>query len=143
MKTIALRFSNNFAPASGTIAEHQKIIDQIGYAWYGKLGTPISNTVINQILENDEPKVLLIHSGAIGRYWAYIDAIQKDVPNLSHVPAYYRDMAEKFNTWLRVTRFENAPKNILSQCIVVSSGATLSQASKHSMSPYFIIETNE
>lgn len=45
--------------------------------------------------------------------------------------------------WSRVTRFEDAPKNILSQCTVASSGATLSQALRHSMSPYFIIETNE
>ena len=49
MKTIALRFSNNFAPEAGTIAEHQKIIDEIGYVWYGKLGTTVSNIVISQI----------------------------------------------------------------------------------------------
>lgn len=143
MKTIALRFSNNFAPEAGTIAEHQKLIDEFGYVWYGKLGTPISNLVIGQILKNKEPKVLLIHSGATERYWAYIDSIKKEVPDLSTIPSYYRDMAGKFNTWLRVIRFENAPNNILSQCIVASSGATLSQASRHSMSPYFIIETNE
>ena len=143
MRTIALRFSNSFAPDAGTIAEHQKLIDEIGYVWYGKLGTPISDTVISSILENKEPKILLIHSGTTGRYWAYIDSIRKDVPELSVIPRYYRNMATKFNTWFRVTRFEKAPKNILSQCFVVSSGAVLSQASKYSMSPYFIIETTE
>lgn len=143
MKTIALRFSNNFAPKTGTIVEHQKLIDKNGYVWYGKLGSSISNSVINMILENNDPKILLIHSGATGRYWAYIDSIQKDVPDLSAIPAYYRNKADMFKAWLRIIRFENAPQNILSQCTVVSSGATLSYASKHSMSPYFIIETNE
>lgn len=143
MKTIALRFSNNFAPEAGTIAEHQRLIDELGYVWYGKLGTAASKTVTDRILENESPKILLIHSGAAGRYWAYINAVQREIPELSAIPSYYRDMADKFNTWFRVIRFEDAPKNILSQCTVASSGATLSQASRHSMSPYFIIETNE
>ena len=43
MKTIALRSSNNFAPAAGTIAEHQAVLDSIGYVWYGKLGAAVSN----------------------------------------------------------------------------------------------------
>ena len=51
MKTIALRFADNFAPDSGTIMEHQKLIDEIGYAWYGKLGAAISNAVAEQIKE--------------------------------------------------------------------------------------------
>ena len=77
------------------------------------------------------------------RYWAYIDAVQRDTPDPSAIPKYYRDIIDKFNTWFRVTRFEDAPKNILSQCTVASSGATLSQASRHSMSPYFIIDYKE
>ena len=143
MKTIALRFSNNFAPETGTIAEHQKIINDIGYVWYGKLGNAVSSTVKAQILKNEEPKILLIHSGSTGRYWAYIDCIQREIPDLSAIPAYYREMANKFHSWFRIIRFEDAPQNILSQCTVASSGKVLSQASRHSMSPYYIIETNE
>ena len=37
MRTIALRFSNNFAPEAGTIVEHQEIIAELGFVWYGKL----------------------------------------------------------------------------------------------------------
>ena len=140
MRTIALRFSNNFAPEAGTIAEHQKILAELGYVWYGKLGATVSSVVTNHILDNEDPKILLIHSGSTGRYWAYIDAIQRETPETSAIPAYYREMADKFNTWFRVTRFDDAPKNILSQCTVASSGASLSQASRHSMSPYFIID---
>ena len=42
MDTVALRFAENFAPSCGTIAAHQEIIDEKGFAWYGKLGNPIS-----------------------------------------------------------------------------------------------------
>ena len=56
MRTIALRFANNFAPAEGTIAAHQSMIAQFGYVWYGKLGTPISKIIAQQILNNKEKK---------------------------------------------------------------------------------------
>lgn len=140
MRTIALRFANSFAPKEGTIAAHQAIIDCFGFVWYGKLGTCVSSSTIKSILENDSPRILLIHSGASGRYWAYVDRIQTCLPSEDQIPAYYRDRAADFKTWFRVIRFENAPKDILSKCFVASSGTALSQASRHSMSPYFIID---
>lgn len=140
MITIALRFSNNFAPPCGTIVAHQEVVDAKGYVWYGKLGGRISAKVVDAIFKNDTPKILLIHSGAIWRYWAYIDKVQCEIPPLHEIPAYYRHMASDFKVWFRIIKFEEAPKNILSLCNVVSSGALLSQASRHSMSPYFIID---
>ena len=46
MKTIALRFGEHFSPEIGTIAAHQKIIDEYGFVWYGKMGSSVSNKVI-------------------------------------------------------------------------------------------------
>lgn len=143
MKTIALRFSDNFAPTDGTIAEHKKMINSNGYVWYGKLGSKVSDKVCKQILENEDPKILLIHSGKTARYWAYVDKIIKESPPLKDVPEYYRSQAGIFNTWFRVQNIEEANKNIMSLCKVASSGALLSMASKSSMSPYFIIEYDE
>ena len=143
MITIALRFADNFAPDSGTIAEHRKMIDELGYVWYGKLGTPISKAVATQILSNKERKILLIHSGSVGRYWAYIDLIQRKKPDINAIPEYYRFKADSFNTWFRVNKLIDAPKDILSKCTVASSGTLLSRASRHSMSPYFIIKVDE
>lgn len=143
MKTIALRFANNFAPQNGTIAAHQELIESIGYVWYGKLGKAISASVVDAIFKNESPRILLIHSASVGRYWAYVEKIQRIVPPLEEIPEYYRHMAEDIKTWLRVVKFEDAPKNILSLCTVASSGALLSEASKHSMSPYFIIEVGD
>lgn len=140
MKTIALRFSENFAPECGTIKAHNDMIDANGYIWYGKLGKRISDTVARDIMKNDHPRILLIHSGSYERYWAFIDQIQTEQPPIHEIPEYYRDLSSKFNTWFRVLRFEKAPQDIMSQCFVTSSGKPLSTASKHSMSPYFIIE---
>lgn len=143
MKTVALRFAENFSPTCGTISAHEQIIESIGYVWYGKLGARISKKVQDAILCSDCPKILLINSGKPDRYWAFVKGIQNDVPSLNEIPEYYRDRCEEFKTWFMISRFEKAPNNIMSKCTVVSSGNSLGEASKHSMSPYFIIETNE
>lgn len=139
MKTIALRFSDNFSTEKGTIEEHKDLITSLGYAWYGKLGSKVSSTVANEIMTSSDPKILLIHSGKIGRYWAHIDKISFDVPTKRGIPKYYRHNADKFRTWFRVTSIEAACRDILGKCVVSSSGRPLSEVSKYSMSPYFII----
>lgn len=143
MKSLALRFSENFAPKDGTIKEHQKIIDEKGYVFYGKMGSSVSEKNIGLILSQEEPRILLIHSGGPKRYWAFIDRIQKQTPQLEDFPAYYHEIADKFNTWFRIIRIEEAPKDIMGKCRVASSGSILGEASKHSMSPYFVIDCEE
>ncbi|MBQ1735273.1 MAG: hypothetical protein II038_10395 [Lachnospiraceae bacterium] len=69
MRTIALRFADNIAPKDGTVAEHEKIIKQNGYAWYGKFGARVSERVKAEILAAADKKILLIHSGTYKRYW--------------------------------------------------------------------------
>ena len=140
MKTIALRFGEHFSPDCGTIAAHQQLIDKLGYVWYGKMGNPVATLIVDELLELDDTKILLINSGKVDRYWAHVSEIKKETPERNGIPSYYRDNTEKFKTWFKVTSFERAPKEIMTKCYVVSSGATLSEVSKHSMSPYFIIE---
>ncbi len=140
MNTIALRFFDNFAPPEGTISAHKKYIQENGYVWYGKLGSPVSDRVCKDIMSNTNPRILLIHSGKSSRYWAYIDKISKEKPEQKDIPSYYRDQADNFHTWFRIIRFEEADRNVLSSCFVTSSGAALSTASRSSMSPYFIIK---
>ena len=141
MKTVALRFADNFAPECGTIAAHEQVIEEFGHVWYGKLGNKVSDKMLKTIMDAEEPRILLIRSGKPERYWAYVCKVQHEQPNINEIPAYYRDTAGLFKTWFCVTRFEKASKNVMSECVVASSGALLGNASRHSMSPYFIIET--
>ena len=140
IKTVALRFSDNFAPKSGTIAEHQKIIDSNGYVWYGKMGSRLSKDTIKEILELEEPKFLLINSGKTDRYWMHISDIKIACAEPQYIPEYYRNQTEKFKCWFKITKIELAQKDVMAHCFVTSSGNSLSEASKHSMSPYFKIE---
>ena len=115
MKTIALRFGENLAPECGTIEAHKQLIRQYHKVWYGKFGTPLSDKVIKDILENKVAKILLVHSGTPNRYWAFIDKIQKETPDLSMVPSYYHSEKERIRTWFRVCRFEVAEKDVMSR----------------------------
>ncbi len=143
MKTIALRFGEHFSPDCGTIAAHQQLIDELGYVWYGKMGNPVAACIMEELRDQDDTKILLINSGKADRYWAHVAEIIKETPPEEGIPEYYRDMSDKFKTWFKVTEFESAPRNIMSKCYVASSGNALGEVSKHSMSPYFIIEYKE
>ncbi len=140
MKGIALRFFEKFAPEDGTIAEHKKLLNKNGYVYYGKMGAPVSDKNIDMLMKQDVVRVLLIHSGKTDRYWATVDKIVKQCPPFDTFPSYYHDMADRFTTWFRIIKIETAPKDVMTKCKVASSGANLGVASKHSMSPYFIIE---
>ncbi len=143
MNTIALRFGEHFAPSCGTIAAHNEIIEQIGYTWYGKIGAKVSESLLKEILKADDPKFLLINSGKASRYWVHITDYRSEKPEDNEYPSYYGDKVNKMNTWLKVTKIDPAPKDIMSKCYVISSGAQLGEVSKHSMSPYFKISYNE
>ena len=140
MKTIALRFGEHFSPKCGTIAAHQEIINRLGYVWYGKMGTPVAAHIIEELNECTNAKILLISSGKAERYWAHIEKASRELPPMDAIPEYYRDTAGTFKTWFKVTQFEVAPRDIMSKCFVASSKNSLSEVSRHSMSPYFIIE---
>lgn len=140
MYTIALRFGEHFAPDCGTIISHQQIIDDKGYVLYGKMGNRISDKVRKEIIGKTGCKISLIRSGYTERYWANVERISDNPEDITAIPSYYRDDKGKFKTWFKITSFEEAPKDIMSKCVVVSSGQQLSNVSKHSMSPYFKIE---
>lgn len=140
MKSIALRFSEKFAPSEGTIATHNTLICEEDHVWYGKLGSALSDKTVGLLMSNKQPRILLIHSGRSNRYWAYIDAVQRCTPPLDEIPPYYRHMAQDFKFWFRVISFEKAENDVMQKCKVASSGEILTFASKKSMSPYFIID---
>lgn len=140
MKTIALRFADNLAPKEGTISAHNSMIEKNGFVWYGKFGARVAERIKEEILANRFKQILLIHSGTNERYWLHIDCISYQTPRLTEIPEYYRDIANSIKTWFRVIKIEKADKNVMSRCIVPSSGRSLSIVSKYSMSPYYIIE---
>ena len=132
-----LRFSDNFSPKSATIEEHRKIIKSKGYVWYGKVGCKISTKILDEILANGPVKILLVKSSSPERYWATVE--QYSYEKQSNYPAYYEDVIDNMNTWLKITKIEEAEEGIVDRCIT-STGKKLSEIYKKSMGSYFRIE---
>lgn len=143
MRTIALRFADNYAPKEGTIKLHQEIINNNGYVWYGKFGNTLSQKNIDLLMSQPDRKFLLIKSGFPDRYWAYFDEIVKDKPkDINNIPEYYRNNTDKIKCWFKIKKIERTENNVMSKFIISSSKMPLSEASKHSLNPYFVIETD-
>ena len=143
MRTIALRFADNYAPKEGTIKLHQEIINNNGYVWHGKFGNTLSQKNIDLLMSQPDRKFLLIKSGFPDRYWAYFDEIVKDKPkDINNIPEYYRNNTDKIKCWFKIRKIERTENNVMSKFIISSSKMPLSEASKHSLNPYFVIETD-
>lgn len=56
----------------------------------------------------DDPRILLIHSGGVERWWAHVEAIKRETPELSTVPSYYRNRVDGFSCWFKIVCFERA-----------------------------------
>lgn len=143
MRTIALRFADNYAPKEGTIKLHQEIINNNGYVWYGKFGNTLSQKNIDLLMSQPDRKFLLIKSGFPDRYWAYFDEIVKDKPkDINNIPEYYRNNTDKIKCWFKIRKIERTENNVMSKFVISSSKMPLSEASKHSLNLYFVIETD-
>ena len=60
MKVLALRFSDNYAPEEGTIRLHEELINEYGFVWYGKFGNKIKQSTIDEMMDTEDPKFLMI-----------------------------------------------------------------------------------
>ena len=88
METIALKYRDGLFIEADTILEHQRIIDELGYVWYGKLGRAISHKNKEKILSMQKPKILLMNSGTSIVYWAYVSDIVCETAHFSMSPVF-------------------------------------------------------
>ena len=140
MKTIVLRFSDSFAPKEGTLAEHKKIIKDMGYVWWGKRGPRISPAVVKSIMADGPCKVLLVRGGTKEKYWATVEEISEGCPQKSHVPEYYRGDVVFYGSFLKITKIEYADDNVLDNWFVCTTGKKMSDIINKAMASYFIVE---
>lgn len=143
MKTIVLRFSDSFAPKDGTLSEHQKMLEQHGYVWWGKRGPKISPKVINEVVKNGNGKVLLVRGGTKEKFWASVEEISDGCPQKNMVPEYYRDDVAFYGSFLKITKIEKAQDDVLDYCFVCTTGKKMSEIINKAMASYFIVDYNE
>ena len=140
MKTIAIRFSDNFAPKDGTIDAHEKIIKTYGHVWFGKIGNrKISKKVIDEIFSKGPATILMIKTQSKIHYLAKVEAIFESCPEPQLIPEYYRNMRNDCANWFKITEFRPVSEEELKH-FYTSSGNTIFDIFKKSMGSYFIVE---
>lgn len=140
MEIIVLRFNEKFAPEKGTIKSHQEIIDKLGYVWFGKRGSIVSEEFKNKIFINPNPKLLLVKSGSKDKFWGYISEIKNETPNTKEIPEYYRENANEFKAWFKITKFEKIEEDIVDRYVTSRSKKPLSYMLTRTSCISFLVE---
>ncbi len=140
MKTIVLRYSDSFAPNNGSLFEHEKILNENGYVWWGKKGPRISPKVISDLFSDGQSKILLIRGGSSEKYWAIVEEIVDECPQPSYVPEYYRKELVFYGSFLKIIQFVKADDDILDHCYVYTTGKCMADIINKAMASYYIVE---
>jgi len=141
MKTIALRFSDSFAPEEGTIELHKRILNKNGAVWYGNFGHKVSEKIIKEQLKLDDPKFILIKSNSKDYYWVHFsDYLINAEPPHKFIPKYYQDKSNMIKSWFKIKKIEKITEDEINKCYVISSGDLLIDSCNKCMTSYFKIE---
>lgn len=142
---VVLRYADNLIGeyAADTIIEHNKVVDEHGKAFVGKLGRFIGNTCIK--LCNDDKRqthLILVKKGKQGYVFhsAPIKSAQATRPDSMLIPAYYRN-SKRITSWIcigdKLTLLDADEANTW---VIKSSRMPLEDSLRMSMAAYFIAE---
>lgn len=137
-KLLVLRYGKQII--SNCIELHEEKIEDIGFCWFGKLGTIPSNKSIEAVLEEDDPAIVIYARGAA--YLCEVSEIAYEQPE-SGCPDYYKDeLFDKLtfpSVYFRLTKIEELETRELSKFTVVSSGNSAINTLMHSMSSFLLV----
>lgn len=136
-KILVIRYGTNII--TDCIEKHMEIESQYGYCWFGKLGTAPSQKVIQSVLSEECPKIILYSKGQA--YMASVIEIVKDKP-LEAYPNYYNEyLFDKMlfpSIYFKLMQIQKMNISELEEYYVLSSGNKLPITLNNSMSSFFL-----
>lgn len=130
------------------LGELVKLIDANGFAWFGKIGRPISLPKAKRILikESEQKGSLLLvckrakqATGVYDHLWFDVDKIAFKPPEVGTYPDYYRPKLKQFRMWFRLRTPKGRRPN-MEQLVTTSSRQRLTDTLSYSMSAHFYCE---
>ena len=147
-KHILLRYNDHLK--YDTIKCHKEVIDQSGYVWFGKIGSPVSKEYIASCkgLINSEQKIeLFLLKSKSNKNTLYktniLDLTNSDLTKSTErnfIPEYYRDANYNIKCWFKLNRFLKLPTSYLGKLSVSSSGMSVLESINTSMSGILYVE---
>ncbi len=135
---VLIRYSNMFG--YDTILEHKKIIDKLGYCYFGKVGKKTSTSHLKSLMSSNIPKIILKSKNEA--YLCIVEDIIFETPNNGY-PDYYKEELFKKNNYpsmyYKITKIIKIDKSILTNFVVKSSLNPLPLALQQSMTSQLLI----
>ena len=138
-KLLVLRYGKQII--QNCIELHQEKAEELGYCWFGKLGTVPSKKSIEAILEAEKPSIVLYSRGAA--YLCEISEVAYEKPKEGYPDYYEEELFQKFTyptVYFKLVSIESLDINALEKFRVVSSGNSAINTLLHSMSSFLFIE---
>lgn len=136
---LIIKYSLDIEPEC--IEKHKEVIDKEGYCWFAKVGRCPSPYILNDVLSEETPKILLYAKGKV--HLCDFETYTKDKPKKG-MPEYYE--TELFRNmiypdmYFKITSIEEMNINELSKYHVCSSGKSLSESMPRCMSSFILAE---
>jgi len=147
---LLIRFSDRLLENRETISEHQKVIEQNGAVWFGKMGQPISQNAIDKLnkqVEENIPTFIYLVKGNRKLPTAFICNLilaAKNIPEeeMNLIPTYYKELeiTRFIKFWAKVNNIQQIENSELNKMSVASSVYPLQETLYKSSSGHFYIQ---
>jgi hypothetical protein len=146
---LVVRFSDNLFGVGDVVAKHNAIVEKRGYVWFGKIGTTISNSRMNDLnsqIKNGMPTYLYLVKGNRKKsafYRAHLLLITRELPRgeSKAIPPYYSTKAlrQHMNAWMQVSQIVPADPSSMKNLQAISSVFPIQETLVRSSSGYFLV----
>ena len=123
------------------IERHEEVINELGYCWFGKIGVVPSSKVINAILSEDEPRIVLYSQGK--GFVAAVEGVEYEKPTLGYPDYYQRELYDELvfpKCYFKITSIRKLSSEEMAKLKIVSSGNSAVETLNSSMSSFFYAE---
>lgn len=138
-KSVIIRYGTNIIP--DCIEKHVETIKDNGYCWFGKIGVVPSKKVMDAVLAEDTPIIVLYSKGTA--YIAALEEISQERPDKGYPEYYQAELFEKLiypKSYYKFTSINKMKKEDMEKLRVVSSGSDAISTLNRSMSSFFYVE---
>ena len=117
------------------IKMHKRVIDELGYCWFGKIGSVPSSKMLEPVFAEEKPIIILHKSNA--SYICESDAYSVDHKDVG-VPSYYEAYDIRPTIYFRLLKIEKCDSSVFHNSIVCSTGTFVEDALFHARIPFML-----
>jgi len=145
---LAVRFSDTLFGIGNVVTRHNKIVEQRGSVYFGKMGQPISQLKadkLNQQIEKKIPTFLYLVKGNRKKSTAYrapLLQVQKELPSeYNLIPSYYseKNILQFMKVFMRIGEIKKIEIADLTSLRTISSLYPLTETLAKSSSGHFYV----